>query len=892
MSENFQNPSALGTANSWQVFVPVVSNAASLAGSACNFSTVSASAVNSAWLLPSDSGTPYQPLMGSAYPYQQINTGMLSGVSGQNQTFTSASSYPTIIQWDISGSAQKKSSTTGGFTMMVTDQDTAVSSMSVAAQYPNIPHSTSTVPLYTYPSLSGRLVKRTPPQDPHHSQSLMLPYQEGSQVHYYNQGTLRSVLSEELGPFVQSYDSMSYTGGRGSALQTYNSTPEMAMILKEVQLTNTFPLASTSEFYNSASAQPITESRFQVMDSLRTQASLGFQPASQTYCQTQNPEFPKSNRNEIELYESNPPPELQNSSMLAPVQSNLALSLAPNQEPTENHNLDAISIEESESLDSHPNPIANKDPLLCPVESPDLHQFLSCFDPLDQEKQVASENKGLGKNITCYEDNVALENDTDSSSSLADITTLEDINCPSLLESLQDLVQNNSLQETDTKENITIEMHQNSSATKDPYVQHRKNKNKTSKPIDDEPQNKIQRKNEDNLVEEMRVSNSMPVTRERSPANSKPNSQKQKVTSNSRKEKSQGQPKTKSAREINTKKVNETRQTGTKEEAEGKITIAQTKHKRNPPEVRQEPLKKPRSSLGLHMLESVQVFHPLGKRKDPTPGQTSSRFLGNSNKTKGFQPSSVFKRRPHTSQEEKGVEKLQIQSKTTSSNAGENSSSSSVCELPPPGKVKLIPLPFFPSEKPQLVCRKPRPQHLAGSVPAASQPTRPGSSSAIQPTAGKSSQPIPSPLADSKRPAQSFSENAPQATLKKPTSPPIAPPETSRPAPVQATFSSRQRDCHIKPVTKGQSPLKNQNQFLLEDFSAQRIPWREPNVPEPVISTPITEEQRPEREAMKRKAQRERYNASKYTSLGKVRFFPQRERDINISLYYGYVGVD
>ncbi|XP_049638833.1 uncharacterized protein C2orf78-like [Suncus etruscus] len=397
-TKNFQNPYALGTANSWQVLVPIVSNAASLAGSTCNFSTVSASAVSSAWLLPSASGTPFQPLMGSAYPYQQINTGMLSGVSGKNQTFNSTASYPTIIQWDITGSAQKKSSTPGGFTMTVTDQNTAVSSMSVAAQYPNISHTTSTVPLYTYPTFSGRLVKRTPPQGPHHTQSLVSPYQEGSQVHYYSQDTLRGLLSEELGPFVQFYDSMSYTGGRGSALQTYNSTPEMAMVLKEVQPPNALALASTAEFYNSASAQ----------------------------------------------------------------------------------------------------------------------------------------------------------------------------------------------------------------------------------------------------------------------------------------------------------------------------------------------------------------------------------------------------------------------------------------------------------------CR----------------------------------------------PAQSFSENAPQATLKKPTSPPIAPPETSRPAPGQATFSSLQRDPRIQPVTKGQSPPKSQNPFLLKDFSAQRIPWREPNVPEPVISTPITDEQRPEREAMKKKAQWERYNASKYTSIGKVRFFPQRERDINISLYYGYKGVD
>lgn len=69
------------------------------------------------------------------------------------------------------------------------------------------------------------------------------------------------------------------------------------------------------------------------------------------------------------------------------------------------------------------------------VKSPGIHQFL-CFDPLDQEKQVASENKGLENSIMCCEDEGALESEIDSNSSLADITTLEGIDCPSLFESL------------------------------------------------------------------------------------------------------------------------------------------------------------------------------------------------------------------------------------------------------------------------------------------------------------------------------------------------------------------------------------------------------------------------------------------------------------------------
>lgn len=52
------------------------------------------------------------------------------------------------------------------------------------------------------------------------------------------------------------------------------------------------------------------------------------------------------------------------------------------------------------------------------------------------------------------------------------------------------------------------------------------------------------------------------------------------------------------------------------------------------------------------------------------------------------------------------------------------------------------------------------------------------------------------------------------------------------------------------------------------------------------MSTPIANEQRPEREAMKRKAQLEREKAAR---LGKSRqHFTEREKDMAIALYYGY----
>lgn len=85
-----------------------------------------------------------------------------------------------------------------------------------------------------------------------------------------------------------------------------------------------------------------------------------------------------------------------------------------------------------------------------------------------------------------------------------------------------------------------------------------------------------------------------------------------------------------------------------------------------------------------------------------------------------------------------------------------------------------------------------------------------------------------------------------------------------------------------------QAPPKPPAQYLLEDFSKQPIPWRKPDIPGPVMSEPITQEQRPEREAMKRQAQQEREKAAKYTSRGKVQFFTEREKEMEISRYYGY----
>jgi hypothetical protein len=56
-----------------------------------------------------------------------------------------------------------------------------------------------------------------------------------------------------------------------------------------------------------------------------------------------------------------------------------------------------------------------------------------------------------------------------------------------------------------------------------------------------------------------------------------------------------------------------------------KTTITKVKHKSNQPQLSKENFKKPPTFLGIYMLESVQVFHALGKRSDKNIGPSSGQ---------------------------------------------------------------------------------------------------------------------------------------------------------------------------------------------------------------------------------------------------------------------------
>uniref|UniRef100_A0A8C9NTZ4 DUF4629 domain-containing protein n=1 Tax=Spermophilus dauricus TaxID=99837 RepID=A0A8C9NTZ4_SPEDA len=858
LAENFQNSSLHGTAHSLQLSLPVMTNAASLTGSVCNFSRASAPAATSAWLLPSTCGTSFQPLMGSAYLYQHASTAVVSGVTGQNQTPMASASYPSIFEWDITGNAEKSSSSLGDFTLTVIDQNTAGSSRSMTAQYDKTSDANVMVPVY--PTLSARLVQAAPSQNPNKGHSLSLPYQEGSHVYYYDQNSLGTLLSGDHGPCLQSYGSVPYAGSSAAAPQ-----PEMVTVLKEVQPTNVLPSVSTHGIYYSVSTQPITETNFQGME-----ASLGLQPPSQIFCLPQPPEFPNScsSRN-IQILERNPPTALGDISIITPVQSSSDfLALPPNQsqEQTEIKNLCEIKTMLSEPLDAYQIAMENQDSPLLHLDIPEIHQLLASIGPLDQEEKPHSENIHLGNNSLSFEDQGTLENGIEFSSSFADLTALvEDIHLPELFSSLKDFDQPES--PTTLKSNDTRAIMSPSDPVKN-------NKNKASESPDGTPQAKMQPRDLECTFEgegAYRDADSIGAPEHTSKHS---NSKLQKAASSrNSKAKGHGQEKTKRTRENNSRKAEERKQPGNKVKMEEKPTVSKMKQKRNQPELCQETFKKPRSCLGMHMLESVQVFHALGKKNDKKTGLSSSRALGNSGSTQDPRPCPAMK--PWLAV--KGPEKSQVKAQNPDISAEREGPAPSIYEPPPPGKVKLVPLPFLTLEKPppRPVINR-RPQSLASRRPTEAYPAQPATAN-------------PSWMCPAK-PAQPILTSATQSGLTTSTQPSAPPSAASRPAPYKTSSCTSLQWHPISTIlTKPQSqPPKPQNQYLLQDFALQPIPWRKPNIPGQVISTPIMEEQRPEREAMKKKAQQERQNAAKYTALGRVQCFIERERNMEISRYYGY----
>ena len=283
----------------------------------------------------------------------------------------------------------------------------------------------------------------------------------------------------------------------------------------------------------------------------------------------------------------------------------------------------------------------------------------------------------------------------------------------------------------------------------------------------------------------------------------------------------------------------------------------------------------------MHMLKSEQVFHPLGMKSEKKPATTSSQALGTSSNNKYPKPgpaTTVLQDMPHECQ---GPDKTPGKVQRAESSALKECPSQSQYEVPPAGKVKLVPLPFPTQDHPQTRPVSRKPLNLASHRPTTAYSERCHFHSA-QLTTLKPSQPpsISKSLMASAKPALPISSSSTRSNVTNiiyistgPQSGTLRP--TSYREPSQ---TSLQMELLSAAKNKVPAPREPQTQYLLQDFSRQPIPWRKVDIVGPVVSQPITKEQRPEREAMKRRAQQERENAAKYTSPGKLQLFLQRDK--------------
>ncbi|EGW12708.1 Uncharacterized protein C2orf78-like [Cricetulus griseus] len=880
-TDNFQSAPFYGTECALRPSVPVLRNSTPSAGSVCNFSRVSTPAVSSAWLLPSDPSTCCQQLMDSDSLYQRAGTTMLTTLTDQSQISTSALSYPDALPWDLTGSTDRREAAFRDFTVTIIDQNTTLSSLSMTAQCDNILDPNALVPFY--PTLSASLIQGTPPQVSNQGDSLAPSYQEGNQVYYYDHNSLGPVMAGELLQCLQAYGSVSYPGSQASTLQ-----PEMVMVLKEIQPTNVQTSFSTSAIYYPRSAETMTDTSLQVVD---MQTSLGLIPSGQTLCLLQSSDLCNACTQDAQI---KTPPVDGDRSLTAPIHSPsefLALPPAPALEQTENNNLDEMTANLSTSLDSYEGTTENQDSSLFPLVHPNVQQALHYTDAERIWQKPASDNATLGSSSLDQKELGSMQSVMGSGIDFADMTTMvADIHLPQVFNSLSDVDQFQDTTATQSKDVRSDQTQESPSIISVPSDQVRKGNQNASELLDGAPQVKNQCQD---VVEGEGAEGSARASEGAidNMAKHLDGTAQKSAHSRPRISRAQGQDKNKRTRENKTKKKGELKPSCPRVKAEEKPTIPKTKRTRNPPELSQDSFKKPRTHLGMHMLESVQVFHPLGKKSEKKMGISSSRALLNLSSNKDPRTGPATTSLLDVSCDGRGPAKTPGNAQRPESSAQKECPTLSQYELPPPGKVKLVPLPFPALDKPQARPLSRKLLSLASRKPTAAYAVRPHSHSA-QSTTLKPSQPAPASISVTASDKTAVPTTT-YATRPNTTNPiqscTRAQSFVSRPAPYRASsHTSLQRELVSAARNKVPSPPKPQTQYLLQDFSRQPIPWRKVDIPGPTISQPITAEQRPEREAMKRRAQQDRENAAKYTSLGKLQLFLQREKDMEISRYYGY----
>ncbi|XP_069502399.1 uncharacterized protein C2orf78 homolog [Ambystoma mexicanum] len=288
-----------------------------------------------------------------------------------------------------------------------------------------------------------------------------------------------------------------------------------------------------------------------------------------------------------------------------------------------------------------------------------------------------------------------------------------------------------------------------------------------------------------------------------------------------------------------------------------------SKRKKTYKEKEQEPLKLHRSHLSLHMFESVQVFHRLGKKGESTglshaPGSVTVPIstednpdsTGNLTAKVQEKPLLGIQRGTMIPEKPKSLVDNPLTPLSTSNNTRPG------VRIPPGKEMRketenILPVTNMLDSK--VLGEK---QILSKERSRSS----PGQGTPYLKDPWTRAEKVPAPAS-----------HHPPASLKGPMQ-----------SALNQQLAARPPGCS-DPAAAFPGPGHVPGRLALALMPALPRPTEELE-----ISIPISKAQRPEREAMKRRARWERERACRYTSMGKLQFFVQREKDQLIAKSCGY----
>ncbi|XP_007656293.2 uncharacterized protein C2orf78-like isoform X1 [Ornithorhynchus anatinus] len=668
--------------NSCPLNVPVVSRGSSLTGNFLNITQHSAPANSNAWLLPPVSGMPFNSLPARDYFFQHSSTASHSTVAGPSQASISSISGPNIYEWSNTRNADEMASSLQDCNLTTMGSEIPVTSLPMALQYGRASVAPTMVPLY--PQWSASLVPRTSfsGTGQRHSVTfprLPIPHHNASQAYYHNPGGLSPQLAEQCSPYLQPYGPIPYRESRAGP-RPGTPQPEMVMLLKEIQHQGTLPLVSTPGLYYPASTQQGTATSFQAMGVspglAHTAPTFGWPPTLElsTPCSSKA----------ILRTESNPSPEYMGSARKSAFPSygsllTLSWNLGACQEPPltfwkikksplppqkinkpplagkkiQKPSLTPLNILEPPltplKIQEHPlaplsfqkpplHSLDIQEPPLLPLKIPDIKELLSSIDliPLETdlpqlchisllEESVHRDHLPEKSSVSLGTLAAAAKKESEPTSGLNNISSLAEDRqfLPDHLSMKEALhPKGHKVPKSNSKAPRTDQTSGQATPGMDSSIQARKNKCKTTKKCPRTPQPKVNITG--SPVDDKDLS--APVA-SISDSGCLPHDKKAQTMLNQGRSKVQG-PKLKEPKGPRgrcSQKVGVKSQSKINSKPKKKPPLLKRKRRKDHPDHNQEPFKKPRSHLGMQMLQSVQVFHMLGKKSPQARGITGIR---------------------------------------------------------------------------------------------------------------------------------------------------------------------------------------------------------------------------------------------------------------------------